>query len=194
MAADTVSLNTCSVQQPRATAQRLHILLHFTAIIAILYYRFTNLIHGDVPTVPWVLMTVSELIFSVLWLLIQAFRWRPVIRTVCLHNLPDDEHLPKLDVFICTADPSKEPTVEVMNTLLSAMGLDYPSDKLAVYLSDDGGAPSTLDATKEAYAFAKEWLPFCKKYGIQSRCPELFFTMSGHEGKHLTSKVIVYGC
>ena len=69
-----MSLNSCSVQQPRAAAQRLHMLLHFTATVAILYYRITNLIHGDVPILPWVLMTVSEFIFSI-WFLTQAFRW-----------------------------------------------------------------------------------------------------------------------
>nr|XP_043621760.1 cellulose synthase-like protein G2 [Erigeron canadensis] len=177
----TVSLNTCSVQQPRATAQRLHIIFHLIATLAILYYRFTNLIHGDVPTLPWALVTSAEVIFAFVWFLTQAFRWRPVAREVSLQNLPDDNELPKVDVFICTADPSKEPTLEVMNTVLSAMGLDYPSDKLSVYLSDDGGAPSTLYAIKEAYSFAKSWLPFCRKYGIKSRCPDSFFSTYGHD-------------
>ncbi|KVH54444.1 Cellulose synthase, partial [Cynara cardunculus var. scolymus] len=181
MAAATVSLSTCSVQQPRAIAQRLHMLFHLTAVLAILYYRFTNLIYGDVPTLPWGFITLSELIFSFIWFLTQAFRWRPVVRTVSLHNLPDDDELPRVDVFICTADPSKEPTVEVMNTVLSAMGLDYPSDKVAVYLSDDGGAPSTLYAIEEACCFAKGWLPFCRKYGIKNRCPEMFFSTYGHD-------------
>ncbi|KAL0376734.1 UNVERIFIED_CONTAM: Cellulose synthase-like protein G2 [Sesamum calycinum] len=81
-----------------------------------------------------------------------------------------------LDVFICTADPKKEPVVEVMNTVLSAMALDYPTEKLAVYLSDDGGAAVTLYAMKEACAFARSWLPFCRKYGVKSRCPEAFFS------------------
>ncbi|KAL8249025.1 hypothetical protein R6Q59_005893 [Mikania micrantha] len=177
----TNALNTCSVQQPQATAQRIHILFHSTAVLAILYYRLASLIQGGVPTLPWALVTTSEIIFSVIWVLTQAFRWRPVARTVSLRNLPDDTDLPGVDVFICTADPSKEPTVEVMNTVLSAMGLDYPSSKLAVYLSDDAGAPSTLYAVKEACAFAKRWLPFCRKYGIKSRCPEWFFSTYGHD-------------
>ncbi|XP_071700486.1 cellulose synthase-like protein G2 [Rutidosis leptorrhynchoides] len=177
----TTSLNTCSVQEPRATAQRLHILFHLTAVLAILYYRFNNLLHGDVPILPWALVTFAELIFAFVWFLSQAFRWLPVARSVSLYNLPDDHELPKVDVFICTADPIKEPTIEVMNTVLSAMGLDYPYDKLAVYLSDDGGSPSTLYAMNEACSFAKTWLPFCRKYGIKSRCPESFFSTYGHD-------------
>jgi len=78
-------------------------------------------------------------------------------------------------VFVCTADPDKEPTVDVMNTVVSAMALDYPPEKLHVYLSDDGGSTLTLHGTREAYDFARWWLPFCKRYGIKTRCPKAFF-------------------
>ncbi|KAI3693077.1 hypothetical protein L6452_32905 [Arctium lappa] len=176
MAAAGTTLNTCTVQQPRATFQRVHMLFHLTATLAILYYRFSNLISGHVATLPWSLMTLSELIFSMIWFFSQAFRWRPVVRTVCIENLPQDVELPRVDVFICTADPTKEPTVEVMNTVLSAMGLDYPANKLAVYLSDDGGASSTLYAMKETWSFAKVWLPFCRRHGIKCLSPERFFS------------------
>ena len=50
--------------------------------------------------------------------------------------------------------PKKEPTIEVMNTVLSALALDYPIEKLSVYLSDDGGSYITLYAIKEACSFA----------------------------------------
>ena len=85
-------------------------------------------------------------------------------------------NLPGLDVFVCTADPQKEPTMEVMNTVLSALALDYLPEKLAVYISNDGGSYITLYALKEAFKFAKCWLPFCKKYAIKTRCPEAFFS------------------
>lgn len=80
-------------------------------------------------------------------------------------------------MFVCTADPKKEPTVEVMNTVISALALDYPSEKLSVYLSDDGGSYISLYAIKEAFEFAKSWAPFCKKNGIKTRCPEAYFSM-----------------
>ncbi|KAH6822961.1 hypothetical protein C2S53_006300 [Perilla frutescens var. hirtella] len=57
--------------------------------------------------------------------------------------------------------------------------MDYPPEKLAVYLSDDGGAAVTLYAMKEACVFAQSWLPFCRKYGIKTRCPEAFFSSFG---------------
>ncbi|KAL0376735.1 UNVERIFIED_CONTAM: Cellulose synthase-like protein G1 [Sesamum calycinum] len=106
----------------------------------------------------------------------QAFRWRPVTRTVYPDRLPGDVKFPPIDVFICTADPSKEPSLGVMNTVISAMALDYPPDKLAVYLSDDGGSYVTLHAVREAWKFSKWWLPFCRKYELKTRCPGAYFS------------------
>ncbi|OMO54785.1 Cellulose synthase, partial [Corchorus capsularis] len=94
-------------------------------------------------------------------------------------RLPSDDKFPGIDVFICTADPDKEPTVEVMNTVISAMALDYPPEKLHVYLSDDGGSDITLYGTKEAWKFARAWLPFCRRFDIKTSCPEVYF--SGYE-------------
>lgn len=121
-------------------------------------------------------MTLAELILSVLWFFNQAYRWRPVSRSVMVEKLPADEKLPGLDIFVCTIDPEKEPTVEVMNTVVSAIAMDYPSNKLSIYLSDDGASAITLFGIKEATQFAKVWVPFCKKYGVKSRCPKVFFS------------------
>jgi hypothetical protein len=96
--------------------------------------------------------------------------------------LPDDDKLPPIDVLICTADPDREPTVEVMNTVLSAMALDYPPEKLHVYLSDDGGSPLTLHGMRQAWRFARGWLPFCRRYGIATRCPQAYFSAPEDDG------------
>ncbi|KAG8370355.1 hypothetical protein BUALT_Bualt14G0108300 [Buddleja alternifolia] len=185
MAPTNPTLNTCTIQQPRAALSRLHMLFHFAAVSALLYYRISNLMHGAVPLLSWSLITLSEVIFTFIWALTQAFRWRPVVRTVAPENLPADDKLPGVDVFICTADPKKEPVVEVMNTVVSAMAMDYPAEKLAVYLSDDGGAAVTLFAMKEAFLFAKCWLPFCRKYGVKTRCPEAFFSSFGDDEREV---------
>jgi cellulose synthase/poly-beta-1,6-N-acetylglucosamine synthase-like glycosyltransferase len=124
-------------------------------------------------------MTIAEIILSFLWFFNQAFRWRLVNRSVMTEKLPPDEKLPGLDIFVCTIDPEKEPTVDVMNTVISAIAMDYPSNKLSIYLSDDGGSPITLFGIKEAFQFAKVWVPFCEKYDVKSRCPKFFFTALG---------------
>ncbi|XP_047318927.1 cellulose synthase-like protein G3 [Impatiens glandulifera] len=176
---DPKSLHTCTVEKTRAAINRLHILIHTSAILALIYYRLSHLLyHKDyIAPLPWALMTTAELIFTLIWIFTQSFRWRPIVRTVSPQNLPADVTcLPSVDVFICTADPTKEPVVEVMNTVISAMALDYPPEKLGVYLSDDGGSPLTAGAIKEAFGFAKIWVPFCRKYMIKTRCPEAFFS------------------
>ena len=110
-----------------------------------------------------------------------------MLRSAILENIPGGIELPGLDVFVCTVDPKKEPTIEVMNTVISALALDYPPEKLSVYLSDDGGSYITLYAIKEACSFAKLWLPFCKKYGIKSRCPGAYFSSFADDERLLWS-------
>ena len=130
---------------------------------------------------PWLLVFASEIILSFIWLLGQAYRWHPISRTVFPEKLPRDDKLPPIDVFICTADPTREPTIDVMNTVLSAMALDYPPDKLHVYVSDDGGSPLNLNGMRVAWKFARWWLPFCTRYRIKCRCPKAYFSASEND-------------
>src|ERR1044072_2640990 len=84
--------------------------------------------------------------------------------------------LPAVDVFVTTADPILEPPIITVNTVLSGLALDYPANKLACYVSDDGCSPLTFYALLEASKFAKHWVPFCKKYNIQIRAPFRYFS------------------
>ncbi|KAL2920422.1 Cellulose synthase-like protein E6 [Bienertia sinuspersici] len=177
-------LQYCQFHKRRAILNRSYTILNILAILVILYYRARAIImflvhknYGSVSyyVIPWVLMFGSEVIVSFLWMMKQSMYWRPVTRTVFPENLPEDEQLPGIDVFICTADPKKEPTLSVMNTVISAMSLDYPAHKLSVYVSDDGGAAITLHAIKEAWVFATWWLPFCKSFNIKPICPQAYF-------------------
>ncbi|KAL3738255.1 hypothetical protein ACJRO7_019736, partial [Eucalyptus globulus] len=45
--------------------------------------------------------------------------------------------------------PDKEFIVAVMNTVILAMALHYPPEKLHLYLSDDGGSPLTLHGMRK---------------------------------------------
>ncbi|CAL5395302.1 unnamed protein product [Camellia sinensis] len=139
----------------------------------------------EIPIFSWCLVTNSELMFTSIWIITQAFRWWPVTRTIHPENLPGNTDLPGIDVFICTANPKKEPTVEVMNTVLSAVVLDYPLEKLAMYLSDDDGWPLTLYGLKEACLFGRSWIPFCRKYGIKTPSPERYFSSFGDDDRVL---------
>lgn len=68
-----------------------------------------------------------------------------------------------------------------MNTVISAMALDYPADQLAVYLSDDGGSYVTLQATREAWKFAQLWVPFCRENNLEIRSPIAYFSNGNDE-------------
>ncbi|PIN10632.1 Cellulose synthase (UDP-forming) [Handroanthus impetiginosus] len=178
----SLPLNDSHVRKTQLVINRLHAFLHGIALLCLFYYRITSLSeiiktrdNTNIPLLPHVLIFISELILSFIWLLGQPYKWKPVVRTVYPERLPGNEKLPPIDVFICTADPNKEPCLEVMNTVISALALDYPSDKLHVYLSDDGGSSVTFRAMKQAWKFSKLWIPFCRKYGIKNRCPEAYF-------------------
>ncbi|OMO95531.1 Cellulose synthase [Corchorus olitorius] len=179
---NSLPLHVCHVPKVSIIINRSHTLVHSIAIALLIYYRVSFFFQENtknIPALPWLLVFASELLLSFSWLLGEAYRWRPVSRTVFPERLPSDDKLPAIDVFICTADPDKEPTVGVMNTVISAMALDYPPEKLHVYLSDDGGSDITLYGMKEAWKFARAWLPFCRKFDIKTSCPEVYF--SGYE-------------
>lgn len=86
-----------------------------------------------------------------------------------------ENDLPEVDIFVCTADPTIEPPMMVINTVLSVMAYDYPTEKLSVYLSDDAGSDLTFYALLEASYFARHWLPYCKKFKVEPRSPEAYF-------------------
>ncbi|KAL5074849.1 hypothetical protein RYX36_013833 [Vicia faba] len=90
------------------------------------------------------------------------------------HRVSESE-LPALDLFMTTTDPVLEPPIITMNIVLSLLELDYPSNKLAFYVSDDACSPLTFYALQEATKFAEIWVPFCKKYNVQCRAPYRYF-------------------
>ncbi|KAL8515683.1 hypothetical protein ACS0TY_014381 [Phlomoides rotata] len=174
-------LNLCHVMKTDLVINRLYMFFLGVALSALFYYRVTTLSlyiikTGETPFLPYLLIFISELLFTFMWVLHQAFRWRPVVRRVHPERLAQDQEFGAVDVFVCTADPSMEPSLGVMNTVVSAMALDYPPDKLSVYVSDDGGSFVTLNAAREAWKFAKWWVPFCRKYELRTSCPEAYFS------------------
>eukprot|EP00850_Spirogloea_muscicola_P020379 SM000214S06773 [mRNA] locus=s214:32662:42297:- [translate_table: standard] len=123
--------------------------------------------------------------FGVSWILDQVPKWSPVTRETFLHRLTaryemdgEESQLPRVDVFVSTADPEKEPPLVTANVILSVLGLDYPVTKLSCYLSDDGASMLTFEALTETANFARSWVPFCHKFDIEPRAPEIYFTQA----------------
>ncbi|KAF4356971.1 hypothetical protein F8388_015947 [Cannabis sativa] len=147
----------------------------------------------------WIGLFLSELWFTLYWLVTLVVRWNPVYR----HTFKDrlihkygEKDLPGVDIFVCTTDPKAEPPLMVVNTVLSVMAYDYPPHKLSVYLSDDGASELTFYALLEASEFSKKWLPFCNKFKVEPRSLEAYFTnneasqpLDDHHGQWASIKV-----
>ena len=100
---------------------------------------------------------------------------------LCVHSCfryekeGEPSQLEHVDVFVSTVDPMKEPPIVTANTILSILAVDYPVDKVSCYLSDDGAAMLTFEVLSETSEFARKWVPFCKKFSIEPRAPEMYF-------------------
>ncbi|KAG6394166.1 hypothetical protein SASPL_144746 [Salvia splendens] len=90
--------------------------------------------------------------------------------------LPYEDDLPRVDIFVSTADPQLEPPLMVPDTVLSVMAYDYPPEKLSVYLSDDGCSDLVFYALYEASKFSSAWLPFCKSFNVELRASKAYFS------------------
>jgi hypothetical protein len=137
----------------------------------------------------WGMSIVCELWFAFSWVLDQLPKLCTINRATDLsvlkekfetptpNNPTGKSDLPGIDIFVSTADPEKEPVLVTANTILSILAVDYPVDKLACYVSDDGGALLTFEAMAEAASFANLWVPFCRKHEIEPRNPDSYFNL-----------------
>ncbi|CAH9142469.1 unnamed protein product [Cuscuta epithymum] len=144
----------------------------------------------------WVMSVTCEIWFAFSWILDQIPKVSPCNRSTDLEvlrekfELPSPSNptgrsdLPGVDFFVSTADPEKEPPLVTANTILSILAVDYPVEKVACYISDDGGALLTFEAMAEACSFAELWVPFCKKHEIEPRNPESYFNLKGDPTKN----------
>ncbi|CDO99427.1 unnamed protein product [Coffea canephora] len=138
----------------------------------------------------WGISIVCEIWFAFSWVLDILPKFNPINRTADLAALkekfesssPSNPHgrsdLPGIDVFISTADPEKEPPLFTANTILSILAVEYPVEKVSIYISDDGGAILTFEAMAETVNFAEVWVPFCRKHNIEPRNPESYFSQT----------------
>jgi cellulose synthase/poly-beta-1,6-N-acetylglucosamine synthase-like glycosyltransferase len=182
----------------RTAFNRVFAAIYTCAILALLYHHALKLIHYSTTTnlasfFISLCLFISDIFLAFMWGTQQCFRMTPVYRSEFpeqLKQVVNESDFPPLDVFICTADPYKEPPMSVVNTALSVMAYDYPAEKISVYVSDDGGSQLTLFALMEAAKFASHWLPFCRKNDIVERSPDAYFA-SNHTWCSETEKIKV---
>ncbi|KAK1300259.1 Cellulose synthase-like protein H1 [Acorus calamus] len=144
-------------------------LLILLLLLSLLFYRLAFLrLRGPV----WSIAFLCESWFTFIWLITVNTKWSPVTYKTFPDRLKNRlEEFPPVDMFVTTADASLEPPIVTVNTVLSLLAVDYPAEKLACYVSDDGCSSLTFFALVEGAKFAKLWVPFCKKYNVQVRAP-----------------------
>ncbi|XBI81448.1 hypothetical protein VPH35_090349 [Triticum aestivum] len=131
----------------------------------------------------WLTSIVCEIWFAVSWILDQFPKWYPIDRETYLDRLSlryeregEPSMLSPVDLFVSTVDPLKEPPLVTANTVLSILAVDYPVDKVSCYVSDDGASMLSFESLSETAEFARKWVPFCKKFNIEPRAPEFYFS------------------
>nr|AZJ17156.1 cellulose synthase-like CslF4 [Avena sativa] len=162
---------------------RFVILVRLIAVVAFFAWRVKHRNHDGVWL--WATSMVADTWFGFSWILNQLPKLNPVKRVPDLAALADQHggssgeaaNLPGIDVFVTTVDPVDEPILYTVNTILSILATDYPVDKYACYLSDDGGTLVHYEAMVEVASFAVLWVPFCRKHCVEPRSPENYFGM-----------------
>ncbi|XWS58671.1 hypothetical protein CRYUN_Cryun08bG0054800 [Craigia yunnanensis] len=131
----------------------------------------------------WLVSVICEICFALSWILDQFPKWLPVDRETYLDRLSlryekegQPSQLSRVDIFVTTVDPLKESPLVTANTVLSILAVDYPVDKVSCYVSDDGASMLTFEALSETSEFARKWVPFCKKFNVEPRAPEWYFS------------------
>nr|CAB3495138.1 unnamed protein product [Digitaria exilis] len=165
-------------------------LLVLIRLVALAFFLMWRIKHQNQDAIwLWGMSIVCELWFAFSWVLDQLPKLCPINRATDLsvlkekfemptpNNPTGKSDLPGMDIFVSTADPEKEPVLVTANTILSILAADYPVEKLACYVSDDGGALLTFEAMAEAASFANLWVPFCRKHDIEPRNPDSYFNL-----------------
>lgn len=122
---------------PGPTQRMLMLSLGTLLVLRYLYWRATSTLPAPADTadfIPGLIVFGAEL-FCIAMLFISLFVVADPLERAEPAPVADDA-LPSVDVFV----PSYNEDTDILSaTLAAAVALDYPSDKLSVYLLDDGG-------------------------------------------------------
>ncbi|XP_073001303.1 cellulose synthase A catalytic subunit 7 [UDP-forming] [Typha latifolia] len=152
-------------------------------LILIFFFRFRLTTPANDAYALWLISVICEIWFALSWILDQFPKWFPINRQTYLDRLAlrfdrdgEPSRLLPVDFFVSSVDPLKEPPIITANTVLSILSVDYPIDKVSCYVSDDGASMLLFDTLSETAEFARRWVPFCKKYNVEPRAPEFYFS------------------
>ncbi|CAK9148106.1 unnamed protein product [Ilex paraguariensis] len=169
------------IPKSQLSPYRTVIIVRLIILALFFHYRVTNPVDSAFGL--WLTSVICEIWFAFSWVLDQFPKWCPINRETFLNRLSaryeregEPSELAAVDFFVSTVDPLKEPPLITANTVLSILAVDYPVDKVSCYVSDDGAAMLTFESLVETADFARKWVPFCKKFSIEPRAPEFYFS------------------
>ncbi|KAF8031008.1 hypothetical protein BT93_D0255 [Corymbia citriodora subsp. variegata] len=169
------------IHKSKLAPYRTVIIMRLIILALFFHYRVTHPVDSAYPL--WLTSIICEIWFAYSWVLDQFPKWSPINRITHVDRLSarheregEPSELAAVDFFVSTVDPLKEPPLITANTVLSILAVDYPVDKVSCYLSDDGAAMLTFESLVETADFARKWVPFCKKFSIEPRTPEFYFS------------------
>nr|ABY25278.1 cellulose synthase [Eucalyptus grandis] len=169
------------ISSSKISPYRIVIVLRLVVLGFFLHFRILTPATDAFPL--WLISVICETWFALSWILDQFPKWNPINRETYLDRLSirferegEPSRLAPVDVFVSSVDPLKEPPIITANTVLSILAVDYPVDKVCCYVSDDGASMLLFDTLSETAEFARRWVPFCKKYSIEPRTPEFYFS------------------
>jgi cellulose synthase (UDP-forming) len=143
-----------------------------TASIIVLryaYWRTTSTlppIDDPVSFVPGIILYIAEMFCIVMFFISVFVVSDPITRKPPRQQ--DDKDLPSVDVFV----PSYNESQEILSlTLAAAAAMDYPKDKLNVFLLDDGGTEAKRghadpDIAASAVERSEKLQALCKELGV----------------------------
>ena len=171
-----------SIASSKVNPYRMVIVVRLVVLAFFLRYRILHPVPDAIGL--WLVSIICEIWFAISWILDQFPKWFPIDRETYLDRLTlryeregEPSLLSAVDLFVSTVDPLKEPPLVTANTVLSILAVDYPVDKVSCYVSDDGASMLTFEALSETAEFARKWVPFCKKFSIEPRAPEFYFSL-----------------
>ncbi|KAJ1693997.1 hypothetical protein LUZ63_010695 [Rhynchospora breviuscula] len=171
------------VPLPSSQISPYRIVIVLRLVILCFFFRFRLTTPATDAFGLWLTSVICEIWFALSWILDQFPKWFPINRETYLDRLSlrferegEPNRLAPVDFFVSTVDPLKEPPIITANTVLSILSVDYPVDKVSCYVSDDGASMLLFDTLSETAEFARRWVPFCKKFNIEPRAPEFYFS------------------
>ncbi|KAJ4959147.1 hypothetical protein NE237_026258 [Protea cynaroides] len=170
------------IASSKVNPYRMVIVTRLVILAFYIRYRLLNPAHDAFGL--WLTSVICEIWFAISWILDQFPKWLPIDRETYLDRLSlryekegEPSMLSPVDIFVSTVDPLKEPPLVTSNTVLSILAMDYPVDKVSCYVSDDGASMLTFESLSETAEFARKWVPFCKKFAIEPRAPDMYFSL-----------------